>query len=201
MCPGGQVIGSRDCSRDGDHQLHDDSGRSGELANSRVRRHCAVGRFCLLAGYPLGGLVFRQTWEEKRFRCGGGDYRAPRAAADRLYRGLFIAKSRPTVFTGVRPRVSTTYCPRLSRGAAGWNPDVDRKNAGICDSEAHLIGWKRASRRRVRIVRRDNARAKTMQGLYPCGEGAGYAGRNHQLGAGTASGRPADSDAPETGVG
>ncbi|MBP7764667.1 MAG: FAD-dependent oxidoreductase [Syntrophaceae bacterium] len=177
MCPGGQVIGSSTAVGTVITNGMSDSGRSGELANSAVVVNVRSEDFAA-CGYPLGGLVFRRTWEEKAFAAGGGDYRAP---AQRLTD--FIAdKSSPSLgptsfLPGVRAARLDDILPPFVAGAlrAGIRM-FDRKMPGFVTAEAHLIGVETRTSSPVRIVRRDNGQSENVQGLYPCGEGAGYAG-------------------------
>ncbi|MHB9099763.1 MAG: NAD(P)/FAD-dependent oxidoreductase, partial [Syntrophales bacterium] len=176
MCPGGEVIG---CSAqrggvitNGMSRYHRDS----PYANSAVVVNVRVED--LEGEDPLAGLTFRRNWEEKAFLAGGGNYCAP--------------VQRLTAFTAGRQGPSVTRCSylpgireaelrevlppfvvaALKRGFG----EFERKMPGFVTGEATLIGVETRTSSPVRIIRGDNGQSVTVAGLFPCGEGAGYAG-------------------------
>jgi len=177
MCPGGQVIGSSAVAGTVVTNGMSDSGRSGEFANSAVVVNVRSEDFAAY-GNPLGGLAFRRTWEEKAFEAGGGGYRAP---AQRLTDFIADKSSqnlgRTSFLPGVRAARLDDVLPAFVAGALRAGIRVfNRKMPGFLTAEAHLIGVETRTSSPVRIVRRDDGQSENVLGLYPCGEGAGYAG-------------------------
>ncbi len=178
VCPGGQVVAA--------------ASESGRLVTNGMSLHARDGENCnggFLVGVepadfggsgPLAGVRFQQIWEEAAFRAGGGDWRAPAQNV-----GDFLAKSpslrlggvNATYLPGVKPADFSTILPAFVldtlRGAL---PLFDAKLHGFADPDALLIGVETRSSSPVRILRGDDLQALAFPGLYPCGEGAGYAG-------------------------
>ena len=128
---------------------------------------------------PLAGVAFQRRLEEAAFRLGGGTYRAP---AQRV--GDFLA-GRPSMGPG---RVTPSYRPGVTwtdlrqclpdfvaDTLAGALPILGRKLRGYDDPDAVLTAVESRSSSPVRIPR-DETYQSAVRGLYPCGEGAGYAG-------------------------
>jgi uncharacterized FAD-dependent dehydrogenase len=122
---------------------------------------------------------FQQRWERAAFEAGGGDYRAP---AQRV--GDFLAR-RPSDGPG---DVTPSYRPGVKWGSLDGClpgfvteamrealPLLDRKLKGFAHPDAVLTGVETRSSSPVRIERDENC-VSNIAGLYPCGEGAGYAG-------------------------
>jgi uncharacterized FAD-dependent dehydrogenase len=176
MCPGGLVIG---CSaREG-----------GVITNgmSRFRRDSPYANSAVVVNVrtedlggegPLAGLAFRGRWERLAFVAGGGDYSAP---VERLTGFLADGKGAPVEACSVRPGFRNAalrevlppfVAEALKRGFA----EFERKMPGFITREATLIGVETRTSSPVRVIRGENGQSITMAGLFPCGEGAGYAG-------------------------
>ena len=175
MCPGGQVIG---CSASAGGIVTNGmsaSRRDGPYANSAVVVNVRAADF---GDAPLAGLAFRRRWEERAFDRGGGDYRAP---AQRLTDFLADATGGavgPTTFRpGVRSASLREVLPGFVAEALKKGFRVfERKMPGFISAEAHLIGVETRTSAPVRITRGPDGRSVTTAGIYPCGEGSGYAG-------------------------
>ncbi|MDR0952296.1 MAG: hypothetical protein LBM18_05170 [Oscillospiraceae bacterium] len=129
---------------------------------------------------PLAGLRFQRLWETRAFTLGGGDYRAPAQTV-----GDFL-KNRPTRQFG---KIEPSYLPGVT-GAdlRGCLPDfvsnslhaalplLDARLRGFAAPDAVLTGVETRSSSPVRIPRDENFQSPALRGLYPCGEGAGFAG-------------------------
>lgn len=176
MCPGGYVVAA--ASEEGGVVTNGMScaDRDGENANAAVLVTVNPRDFPYPG--PLGGVRWQRKIEEKAYQVTGG-YRAP---AQRL--GDFLAH-RPSEGPGsVRP----TYLPgvhwcdlhevlpqRITDALALGIGDLDRRLKGFADPDAVLTAPETRSSSPVRIVR--NAEGESLlRGLYPAGEGAGYAG-------------------------
>lgn len=177
MCPGGQVIG---CSAFPGSVITNGMSnrqRGGEFSNSAVVVNVRVDDFAS-QGWPLGGLEFRKHWEQKAFELGGGNYCAP---AQRLVD--FIGKKqsgrvgRTSFLPGVKSVALSEVLPIFVTEAFHIGlKQIDRKMPGFISEEAHLIGVETRTSSPVRICRGSDGQSENVKGLYPCGEGAGYAG-------------------------
>jgi len=177
MCPGGAVIG---CSAFPGYVLTNgmsNSMRSGKFASSAVVVNVRVDDFDL-RGEPLAGLEFRGEWEKKAFEAGGSNYYAPaqrlidflqKKAADDIGPTSFLPGTKPFLLENVLPVFVTKA---LRAGIYEFN----RKMPGFISAEAHLIGVETRTSSSVRICRKSDGQSETVRGLYPCGEGSGYAG-------------------------
>ena len=131
-------------------------------------------------GGPLAGVAFQRKWERKAYELGGGEYRAP---AQLL--GDFLA-SRPSkafgdVMPSYRPGVTlsdlVSCLPSYAVDAMRESlPLFERKIRGFSRPDAVLTGVETRSSSPVRIIRNGNMESVTVGGLFPAGEGAGYAG-------------------------
>ena len=177
MCPGGQVVAA--ASEAGGLVVNGMSlfARDGENANSAVLISVGPGDFG--GDDPLAGVRFQREWERRAFLAGGGDYRAPAQLA-----GDFLARRPSTGGGTVRP----TYLPGVTYtsldeclpgfvadGLREALPLFGRKIRGFDAPDALLTGVETRSSSPVRIER-DARCLSSLRGLYPCGEGAGYAG-------------------------
>ena len=177
MCPGGQVVAA--ASEEGGVVVNGMSyfARDGENANSALLIGVGPGDFG--GDDPLAGIRFQQKWEREAFRAGGGDYSAPTQRV-----GDFL-KNRASVSGGdvrpsYRPNVKWTSLreclPEFVTDAMQQAlPLLDKKLRGFADPDAVLTGVETRSSSPVRIERDENC-VSSLKGLYPCGEGAGYAG-------------------------
>ncbi|MEI8173989.1 MAG: NAD(P)/FAD-dependent oxidoreductase [Deltaproteobacteria bacterium] len=178
MCPGGSVIG---CSPEkGVVVINGMSNyrRDGAYANSAVVVNVHPDDFEGAQGHPLGGLIFRRRWEEKAFILGGGNYHAP---AQRL---VDFMKDQKSALPG-----ATTFSPGVKIASMhetlpGFVVDAllqgflqfEGQMRGFITAEATLIGVETRTSSPVRILRNPDGQSVNVSGLYPCGEGAGYAG-------------------------
>ena len=128
---------------------------------------------------PLAGVTFQRKLEEAAFALGGGGFRAP---AQRV--GDFLS-GRPSQGPGaVAPsyRPGVTWCdlhaclpPFVAEALSQALPILGQKLRGYDDPDAVMTAVESRSSSPVRIPR-DETYQSALRGLYPCGEGAGYAG-------------------------
>lgn len=178
MCPGGEVIAA--ASEENRLAVNGMScfARDGKNANSALL--IGIGPEHLQDAHPLAGMYLQRKLEEAAFKAGGGGYKAPVILV-----GDFLNDRESTAFGKVRP----TYTP----GTAFASPDryllpfmcetlrkgisaMERKCKGFADPEAVLTGIESRSSSPVRILRGEDGASLAVRKLYPCGEGAGYAG-------------------------
>jgi len=127
---------------------------------------------------PLAGLAWQRKWEAEAFRLGGGGYVAP---AQRL--SAYLA-GRPGAAPGkssYRPGLaaadlSVLYPPAVREALRAGLRAFEKRMRGFVTDEALLIGVETRTSAPCRLVRGDDLRAPGLGGVYPAGEGAGYAG-------------------------
>ena len=177
MCPGGQVVAA--ASEAGGVVVNGMSlyARDGENANSALLVNVLPEDFG--GDDPLAGVRFQRKWEQAAFAAGGGDYRAPaQKVGDFLNRrpsdgpGQVTPSYRPGVKWGSLEGCLPEFVTQAMREAL---PLLDRKLKGFSHPDAVLTGVETRSSSPVRIQRDQNC-VSNIAGLYPCGEGAGYAG-------------------------
>ena len=178
MCPGGQVVAA--ASEAGGVAVNGMSlfARDGENANSALLVSVGPGDYG--AEDPLAGVRFQRRWERAAFEAGGGDYRAPAQLVGDFFAGR-PSKGGADVRPSYRPGVNWTDLRRCLPDyvAADMGAAIalfDRKLRGFGHPGAVLTGVETRSSSPVRITRGENLCSLTARGLYPCGEGAGYAG-------------------------
>ena len=177
MCPGGTVVPA--ASRAGGVCVNGMSAfaRDGENANAALLVDVRTADFG--DDHPLAGYALQRLWEERAFRAGGGDYRAPvqlsgDLLAGRATRALGSVKPtyRPGVVCGDFREVLPDFACQGIRAAIRA---FDRQLKGFALPDAVLTAVESRSSCPVRLPR-DEGYESNIGGLYPCGEGAGYAG-------------------------
>jgi uncharacterized protein len=165
MCPGGTVVAAAS-----------EPGRvvtNGMSEYSRNERNANSG---IVVGidardYPgdvLAGMTLQRHWEEKAFELGGKNYNAPAQLV-----GDFVARRASTQLGSVVPSLPT-YAIAAIREAL---PAFDKQIKGYFLHDAILTGVETRTSSPIRITRDDNTlQSLNTKGLYPAGEGAGYAG-------------------------
>ncbi|WUR14487.1 NAD(P)/FAD-dependent oxidoreductase [[Empedobacter] haloabium] len=178
MCPGGTVVAAAS-----------EPGRvvtNGMSQYSRAERNANSAIVVSISpedypGHPLAGIEFQRRLEEKAFELGGGNYSAPGQLM-----GDFVAGKPSTEFGAVipsyKPAVHLTdlatilpdYAVEALREAF---PAFDKQVRGYFKHDAVLTGLETRTSSPIRIKRRDDdLQSLNTRGLFPAGEGAGYAG-------------------------
>lgn len=180
MCPGGEVVAS--ASEDGHVVTNGMSlyARASGVANSALVVTVGPDDF---GNHPLGGVAFQREWEKKAFELGGHDYKAPLQTV-----GDFLARQKGNVPEGnaaaphsYRPGVVAadlheclpTYVTDVMERAL---PYFGRRIKGFDEPQICMTGVETRTSSPLRILRDDDRQSPTVKGLYPMGEGAGYAG-------------------------
>ena len=177
MCPGGTVVAATS-----------EPGRvvtNGMSQYSRNERNANSGIVVGITpadypGHPLAGIAFQRHWEERAYEAGGGNYDAP---AQRV--GDFLA-GRPSAGPGI---VTPSYTPGVrwtDLGACipGYAveairealPAFEKQIRGYALDDAVLTGVETRTSSPISIRRGRDYQSVSTRGLYPAGEGAGYAG-------------------------
>jgi uncharacterized FAD-dependent dehydrogenase len=175
MCPGGVVVAGASEPEGVVTNGMSDHLRTTPFANSALVVNVAVGD--LPGPGPLAGIRFQRQWEQEAFRAGGGGYRAP-AQDLRSFVGLggtrpLSGSYRPGITEADLSRVLPSFVVATLREGI---VEFDRKLRGFASAEATLIGIESRTSAPVRVLRSDRYESVNLSGLYPTGEGAGYAG-------------------------
>lgn len=177
MCPGGQVVAATS-----------EPGRvvtNGMSQYSRAERNANSGIVVGITpadypGHPLAGIAFQREWESRAFVAGGSSYDAPGQLI-----GDFLEGRPSTAFGSVipsyKPGVHLTdlalclpdYVTAAIREAL---PAMDRQIKGYAMHDAVMTGVETRTSAPIRITRGADFQSLNTKGLYPAGEGAGYAG-------------------------
>ena len=169
MCPGGQVVAS--ASEKGRVVTNGMSyhARSGKNANAAVVVSVGGADF---ANDPRQAIAFQRELEARAYAAGrpAGEYAAPAENIQSFLEGrgqLKISRVQPTYDRGV--------CP-ADLGALLPGELADTLRAGLRAYERKIAGLETRTSSPVRLKREENFECAQLAGLYPCGEGAGYAG-------------------------
>jgi uncharacterized FAD-dependent dehydrogenase len=178
MCPGGTVVAATS-----------EPGRvvtNGMSQYSRNERNANAGIVVGITpddypGHPLAGIDFQRQWESRAFELGGGDYSAPgQLVGDFLEHkpstefGAVLPSYKPGVKLGDLSSALPDYAIAAMREAL---PMFDRQIKGFAMGDAVLTGVETRTSSPIRIRRHDdNLQSINTRGLFPAGEGAGYAG-------------------------
>lgn len=177
MCPGGQVVAAT--SEPG---LVVTNGMS---QYSRAERNANAGIVVGITpedypGGPLAGIAFQRHWERQAFIAGGEDYRAPVQLVGDFLAGRASTKLGsviPSYKPGVTPTDLSTCLPDYAIAAIREAlPAFDRQIRGFAMEDAVLTGVETRTSSPLRISRGDDFQSVNTPGLYPAGEGAGFAG-------------------------
>lgn len=178
MCPGGQVVASS--SEKGTVVTNGMSyySRKGENANSAVLVGITPKDFG--GGDILSGAELQRKIEKAAFISAGGGYKAPIINAGKLLgrtADFEIGRVKPSYLPGVSFVQPDEYFPEYAVNAIKQAlPLFGKKISCFDDNEAILTGPETRSSSPVRITRNEALESLSVKGLYPCGEGAGYAG-------------------------
>lgn len=177
MCPGGQVVGA--ASETGGVVVNGMSmyKRDSGIANSALVVNVTPEDF---GHNALDGVEFQRKWERLAFKAGGGNYYAPAQNFKTFFDGtapdvasLVNASCRPGIKACSLNDVLPDYVTATLRGGI---KAFGQRLAGFDDGGALLTGVETRTSAPLRIVRGDDKQSLSHKGLYPSGEGAGYAG-------------------------
>lgn len=176
MCPGGVVVPA--VSEPGHLSTNGMShlARDGPFATSALVVTVEPADF---GTGPLDGVAFQRHWEARAFELAGGDYTAPaQRVADFLAGRPSVGPLQTSYALGVRPvDLREIVPPTVGLSIARSIPVLGERLSIFRDGSAVLLGPEARASSPVRILRDPDTRASTrFAGLYPIGEGAGYAG-------------------------
>ena len=177
VCPGGEVVAA--ASEEGRLVTNGMSRRARDGKNINGGFLVGVNPADFGSDHPLAGVEYQRRWEEAAFRLGGGGYLAPAQTVGDFLSGrpsVRLGAVEPTYRPGVTPteldRCLPGYVTDTLRGAL---PVFDQKLRGFAAPDSLLTGVETRSSSPIRILRGADFQS-AVRGLYPCGEGAGYAG-------------------------
>ncbi len=178
MCPGGTVVAAT--SEEGRVATNGMSQYSRNERNANSGFVVAIDPARDYPGDPLAGIAFQRHWESLAYVAGGSSYRAP---AQRV--GDFLAGRAsetlgdvvPSYRPGVTPADLATCLPDFAVEAMREAiPVFGRQIAGYDHPDVVMTGVETRTSSPVRFTRGDDLQSRNTRGLFPAGEGAGYAG-------------------------
>ncbi|WP_246294628.1 NAD(P)/FAD-dependent oxidoreductase [Piscinibacter koreensis] len=187
MCPGGTVVAAtsepdRVVTNGMSQYSRNERNANAGIVVALSPADCVVpGADPSTAASPLAGIAFQRFWESRAFELGGGGYVAPgQRVGDFLARraSTALGSVEPSYQPGVRPTSLDTALPRYAIDAIREAlPAFERPIKGFALADAVLTGVETRTSSPIRITRDATTRQSlNVIGLYPAGEGAGYAG-------------------------
>lgn len=177
MCPGGVVVNAS--SEEGGLCVNGMSEYARDGVNSNTALLVGVDPADFGDEHPLAGIAFQRKMEQAAFTLGGGNYHAPvQLVGDLLARRptTSLGEVQPSYRPGVTPADLRECLPAfVADSLAGALPLLGRQLAGFDRPDAVLTGVEARSSSPVRLLRDEQGQGG-IRGLFPCGEGAGYAG-------------------------
>ena len=178
MCPGGEVIAA--ASQPGGVVTNGMSFHARDGVNSNSALLVGVRPEDFGDDHPLAGFVLQRSIEKAAFKAGGGGFIAPAQRVGDFLEGRasvsfgeILPSYRPgTVPADLRAVLPAWMVEDLKKGIRAMNAQL----SGFANPDAVLTGPETRSSSPVRIVRNALGEAEDFRGLYPVGEGAGYAG-------------------------
>ncbi len=179
MCPGGTVVNSSSELGGVVCNGMSDFARNGRNANSAIVVAVGPEDYGDFGGGLLAGVEFQRYWERLAYAAGGSTYALP----VQLW-GDFRAGRRTTALGGVSPACTGAYSfadlrsclpSCVAKGILDGMKSFGRSIIGFDREDAVLTGVETRTSSPVRIMRNE-ACESSLAGLYPAGEGAGYAG-------------------------
>ena len=178
MCPGGTVMPSSSEEKTIVTNGMSYFARNGKNANSAVLVNVTPEDFKDCKN-PLSGIDFQKDLEEKAFILGGSNYFAPIQRFedfDKNIKSTFIGTVEPSYKPGVTLSNLNDIMPEfVSTTLKDGIKFFDTRLHGFANPDSILTGMETRSSSPVRILRDENL-VSNISGIYPCGEGAGYAG-------------------------
>ncbi len=178
MCPGGFVMPA--ASEEGGVVVNGMSNyaRDGVNANSALIAQVKSEDFG--SEHPLAGVEFQRKLERAAFATGGKDYKAPvqrigdflEDKASARFGEVIPTYAAGTAFADLREVLPIKVANALKTAIL----DMDRKLKGFANADGVLTAVESRTSSPVRIERNEKLQSVNVEGLYPCGEGAGYAG-------------------------
>lgn len=178
MCPGGVVVPATSEKGMVVTNGMSDFARMADNSNSAMLVSVTPNDFP--SSDPLAGVEYQENLEKLAYNAGGENYSAPYQLVGDFLSGKVsntIGDIKPSYARGVKGVDFNQILPRyVCDGLKEGIIDFDNKLKGFARYDAVLTGIETRSSSPVRILRKENLESVSVQGLYPAGEGAGYAG-------------------------
>ncbi|AKU11474.1 hypothetical protein AzCIB_1573 [Azoarcus sp. CIB] len=177
MCPGGTVVAA---TSEPNRVV-----TNGMSQYSRNERNANAGIVVGITpddypGGPLAGIAFQRHWESRAYELGGGDYIAPGQLVGDFVKGQpssVLGSVEPSYKPGVKLGDLSTSLPDYAIAAVREAlPAFERQIKGFSMRDAVLTGVETRTSSPLRITRGGDCQSLNVKGLFPAGEGAGYAG-------------------------
>ena len=178
MCPGGQVVAATS-----------EEGRvvtNGMSQYSRAERNANAGMVVGITpekdypGHPLAGIEFQRKWESAAYVAGGSSYKAPAQRVEDFLAGrasTSLGDVVPSYKPGVTPTDLSQCLPDFAVAAMREAlPAFAKQIHGYDMADAVMTGVETRTSSPIRITRGEDFHSVNTRGLFPAGEGAGYAG-------------------------
>ena len=176
MCPGGEVI--QCASEPGGVVVNGMSNakRDSGFANSGLVAKVNTADFG--SEHLLGGMYFQRKWEQAAFRSAGETYGAPAMSVQDFLKGRASGQLPRTSFRPFAVPADLSRClpDFIQEQLLSAIPDFDKKIHGFTSRSAILLAIESRTSSPVQLLRDENGESSSHPGLYPCGEGAGFAG-------------------------
>ncbi|MCY7314486.1 MAG: NAD(P)/FAD-dependent oxidoreductase [Rubrivivax sp.] len=190
MCPGGTVVAAT--SEPGlvvtngmsQYSRNERNANAGIVVGISPQAYRQTPGIAGSAVNPLDGIAFQRMWEARAFELGEGGYHAPGALV-----GDFIKGQRSSSFGSVLPSYQPgvrltdlndaerpSLPPDVLAAIREALPAFERQIPGFSQADAELTGVETRTSSPLRITRGHDRQSLNVRGLYPAGEGAGYAG-------------------------
>ncbi|MFN3511451.1 MAG: NAD(P)/FAD-dependent oxidoreductase [Phenylobacterium sp.] len=178
MCPGGTVVAA--ASEPGRVVTNGMSQYSRNERNANAGIVVGITPADYPSAHPLAGIELQRHWEEQAFHAGGGTYAAPGQRVGDFLAGVAstaLGEVVPSYRPGVTPADLSAVLPDYAIAAIREAlPAFARQIPGFDHPDAVLTGVETRTSSPVRIARGADFQSLNTRGLFPAGEGAGYAG-------------------------
>jgi len=178
MCPGGTVVAA--ASEPGRVVTNGMSQYSRNERNANAGIVVGITPDADYPGHPLAGIALQRRWEEAAFAAGGGTYAAPAQLVGDFIAGnpsAALGEVMPSYRPGVTPTDLSSCLPDYAIEAIREAlPAFGRQIKGFDRADAVLTGVETRTSSPIRIRRGEDFQSLNTKGLYPAGEGAGFAG-------------------------
>lgn len=178
MCPGGVVVAAQ--SEENSVVTNGMSEFKRDKINSNAALLVSVHPDDIVGEHHLKGMYWQRELEHKAFVAGGGDYNAPVIrVGDFLNKQVSIrfGEVTPSYLPGTRfANPDDILPPFVTDSLREAIPMIDRRLHGFNHPDAILTAVESRSSSPIRITRDESMQSVSLRGLYPCGEGSGYAG-------------------------
>ncbi len=182
MCPGGTVVAATSEPERVVTNGMSQYSRNERNANAAIVVGIEPEDFAAFddSGSPLAGIALQRELESRAYQLGGRDYSAPAQLVGDFVKGkasVEFGSVQPSYKPGVRLTDLAPSLPQYAIDAIREAlPAFDRKIKGYSMNDAILTGVETRTSSPVRIRRNEEFQSLNTRGLYPAGEGAGYAG-------------------------